>query len=289
MPYEGQTGKLKDGTRVVYRNGQTVRLDAGGQEDYASALPGATRLPNGDVVYRGPKGGITVLQQGGLPANLQKEESEGLGAVQTANALSESLQTPLDQMAQGKLKLGPVANALAPARNFLGISDDSSRNYTSFRANLEKLRNDSLRLNKGVQTEGDAQRAWNELLPNLNDPALVKQRLGEIQDINARGARLQAQLINQRRGAQGAPYIDMRQYTQGSRRNPFDLSKGESRANLPLGAYYKDRWGNLRRNDNGDAGNPKFDPTTGQARDTKPGKTGPAALSDDDLKAALGL
>lgn len=285
MPYEGQTGRLKDGTRVVYRNGQTVRLDAAGQEDYASALPGATRLPNGDVVYRGPKGGVTVLQQGGLPANLQKDESAGLEAVQTSNALSEALQKPVDQIAQGKLKLGPVANALAPVANFLGRSDESSRNYASFRANLEKLRNDSLRLNKGVQTEGDAQRAWNELLPNLNDPQLVKQRIGEIQEINARGARLQAQLINQRRGAQGAPYVDMRQYTQGSRRNPFDLSKGESRANLPLGAYYKDPYGNLRRNDNGDTGNPKIDANTGAPTDRRAAQTAnaPAKPSLDDI------
>jgi hypothetical protein len=287
MPYEGQTGRLKDGTRVVYRNGQTVRLDGAGQEDYVSALPGARRLPNGDVVHIGPKGGVTVLQQGGLTGPLQVKETEDLEAVQTSNALS--LQTPLDQMGQGKLKLGPVANALAPARNFLGMSDESSRNYASFRANLEKLRNDSLKLNKGVQTEGDAQRAWNELLPNLNDPELVKQRLAEIQDINARAVRLRAQAINQRRGAQGVPYLDTKQYTQGSRRNPFDLSKGESRANLPLGAFYKDPYGNLRRNDNGDKGNPKIDPSTGQARDTKPGKSGPAALSDDALKAALGL
>lgn len=280
MPYEGQKGTLKDGTSVIYRNGQVVPLDASGQEDYASILPGSVRLPNGNVVIKGPKGGINVLNKGGLAVPLQKEETEQLGAIQTANALSDQLQTPYDQINQGSLQLGPVKNVLSSARNFVGMSDPTSRNYASFRANLEKLRNDSLRLNKGVQTEGDAQRAWNELLSNINDPELVKQRITEIQAINDRAVRLQGQLLNQRRGAQGAPYVDIKQYTEGSRRKPFDLSKGESRANLPLGAYYKDQYGNLRRNDNGDAGNPKIDPNSGAPTDTRGGK---AKLSLNDI------
>lgn len=36
----------------------------------------------------------------------------------------------------------------------------------------------------------------------------------------------------------------------------YDLSKGESRKTIPLGAYYKDAKGNIRRNENYDAGNP---------------------------------
>lgn len=37
---------------------------------------------------------------------------------------------------------------------------------------------------------------------------------------------------------------------------PIDLSRGESRAAVPQGAYYRDPQGNIRRNDNGDRGNP---------------------------------
>jgi len=37
---------------------------------------------------------------------------------------------------------------------------------------------------------------------------------------------------------------------------PIDLSGGETRAQIPRGAYYRDPQGNIRRNDNGDAGNP---------------------------------
>jgi hypothetical protein len=36
----------------------------------------------------------------------------------------------------------------------------------------------------------------------------------------------------------------------------YDLSRGQSRATIPRGAYYKDKDGNIRVNKNGDAGNP---------------------------------
>lgn len=51
---------------------------------------------------------------------------------------------------------------------------------------MERLRNESLRLNAGVQTEGDAQRAWNELFGNLNDESVVKAQLQRIQQLNNR-------------------------------------------------------------------------------------------------------
>lgn len=39
---------------------------------------------------------------------------------------------------------------------------------------------------------------------------------------------------------------------------PIDLSKGQSREDIPREAYYKDKWGNIRINKNGDSGNPKW-------------------------------
>ncbi len=48
--------------------------------------------------------------------------------------------------------------------------------------------------------------------------------------------------------------------------NPIDLSQGQSRAGVPQGAYYLDPQGNIRRNDNGDAGNPIFRPAGKQQK-----------------------
>jgi hypothetical protein len=231
--------------------------------------------PNGERGWWDGKK-ITPLGQSGAPQKalnpkLQSSEDADIEQLQGANALSEMMGHYGRQIDQGELKLGPVKNVLATAQNALGMSNDQSRNYGSFRSGLEKLRNDSLRLNKGVQTEGDAQRAWNELFSSLNDQNLVRQRLDEIKQIDDRAVRYKSQSINQRRTAQGVDPLDMRPFTQGSLDKPFDLSGGQSRTTIPYGAYYKDPFGNIRRNDNGDSGNPKFDVKTGkQKMDAQP-------------------
>lgn len=47
--------------------------------------------------------------------------------------------------------------------------------------------------------------------------------------------------------------------------NPIDLSSGHSRQPVPRGAYYTDPQGNIRRNDNGDRGNPIVKKAAGAA------------------------
>lgn len=51
----------------------------------------------------------------------------------------------------------------------------------------------------------------------------------------------------------------------GTLENPLDLSGGQSRDDAPKGAYYRDAQGNIRRNDNGDRGNPIFTPAQKKA------------------------
>lgn len=143
-----------------------------------------------------------------LPVALQKLEGEDVDAIQTANTIQADLGAVVSMIDNGSLDLGPVSNAVNQARNYLGASTPQSKNLSSFKAALEKLRNDSLRLNKGVQTDGDAQRAWNELMENINDPGVVRQRLSEIQSINERAAALRAQAINLRRANNGVDPID---------------------------------------------------------------------------------
>lgn len=125
-----------------------------------------------------------------LPTAALKMEQEALEAMGLVGGINADLGAIQQQVKDGKLDLGPVANRVSDGLNWAGASTENSRAYASFMSTLEKLRNDSLRLNKGVQTEGDAQRAWNELLANINDPKLVEQRLGEILAINQRAAEL---------------------------------------------------------------------------------------------------
>lgn len=143
-----------------------------------------------------------------LPTSALKMQQEELDAIGTASSINADLGAMAQQIESGKLKLGMVDNLVAKGKNFVGASDESSRNLASFQATLEKLRNDSLRLNKGVQTEGDAVRAWNEMLVNINDPKLVKQRLGEIQKINERAASLRKMNVDVIRSNFGVESMD---------------------------------------------------------------------------------
>lgn len=149
-----------------------------------------------------------------LPAAALKMQNDGLEAIATATGINSQLSNIRDQIKGGKLSFGPVSNLVNQARNAAGMSSEESRNFASFRSTLEKIRNDSLRLNAGVQTDGDAQRAWNELFQNINDTDLVMQRLEEIERINVRGAELQKLKVDGVRGNYGHEPFDFSRYDQ---------------------------------------------------------------------------
>ena len=148
-----------------------------------------------------------------LPTSALKMQQEELDAIGTAGTIDADLGSLKAQIEGGKLQLGPVKNLMSKGKNLAGMSDENSRNFQSFQSSLEKLRNDSLRLNKGVQTEGDAIRAWNELLANANDPKVVSQRLAEIQGINKRAANMRRMNIDAIRTNFGVDPMDTQQYS----------------------------------------------------------------------------
>lgn len=151
-----------------------------------------------------------------LPTTALKLQQEALDAIGTAKSIEADLGSVSQTLNRGDLNLGPWENMKSKAKNYTGISDENSRNFATFQSTLEKLRNDSLRLNKGVQTEGDAQRAWNELFAGINDQELVKQRLLEIQKINERAATLHQNNIDILRSNYGKDPLDTSGYDQGS-------------------------------------------------------------------------
>jgi hypothetical protein len=159
--------------------------------------------PDGKPIKPVPKGGGAQL-----PTPALKMQMEELDAVANVSAMNADLTAMLEQIKGGGLKFGPVKNVESSVRNFIGLSNVESRNLASFKATLEKLRNESLRLNKGVQTDGDAQRAWNELMTNINDTELVKQRLEEIVKINSRARKIRQSNIAEIRRNYGVGGID---------------------------------------------------------------------------------
>ncbi|RUI20253.1 hypothetical protein [Pseudomonas aeruginosa] len=195
-----------------------------------------------------------------LPSFVQKSEDKDLEALAGSAGINEQLGRIVGQIDSGALELGPLSNRLSEARNYLGSSTDQSRNYASLNSTLETLRNASLRLNAGVQTDGDAKRAWNELITNINDPALVKQRIQEITALNDRAVELKTNMINLRRRNAQAPELDVTSVVpqlgipkEQSRPQPTPaqqivrVASDEDYNRLPSGAVFIDPQGNQRR------------------------------------------
>lgn len=159
-----------------------------------------------------------------IPFGIQNAEKEDLDSINSSNTINGELGRFSNQIGTGALYLGPAANLASRTRNMLGTSNEQSRNFASFQATLEKLRNESLRLNKGVQTEGDSQRAWNELIANINDPKVVQQRIAEIQRLNDMASNFKRNMIMQRRDDNRLPALDFNRVlgTQQSQ-DPLEL------------------------------------------------------------------
>lgn len=147
-----------------------------------------------------------------LPTAALKMQQEELDAIGAAASMRADLAGVKKMMEGGQLSISPLDNTISKVRNATGFSDENSRNYASLMSSLEKMRNESLRLNKGVQTEGDAARAWNELISNVNDPGVVQQRLAEIDKLNERAAGLRRNNIDVIRSNYGQPPLNTSRY-----------------------------------------------------------------------------
>lgn len=186
----------------------------------AAKLAQANQEANREVVIRGQdlahsdrQAAIAAKPGGGtsdkpMPPAALKLQTEALEAIGTASGTQANIAAFESQLAAGKLDFGPVSNLVNAGRNAAGLSTEESRNFASFKSSLEKMRNDSLRLNSGVQTDGDAQRAWNELFASITDKGVVAQRLSEIKRLNEQAVKLQKAKVNSVRANYGNGPID---------------------------------------------------------------------------------
>ena len=118
-----------------------------------------------------------------IPTSALRIVDEANQAIAAASQSKAIVDNAIATLQSGGVQLGAVRNMESRARNFAGASDENSRAYADIQQTLEKLRNNYLLLAKGVQTEGDAQRAWNsEIGENVqNDNALALQQLQKAQ------------------------------------------------------------------------------------------------------------
>lgn len=160
-----------------------------------------------DVIGNAPEKVKPILPNTAVGAEV--EDLEIIGGMTGVNKDLEEFERKIEDK---KLDLGLVGNTVARVRNFVGASSPQSQEFASLKAAMERARNQSLLLHKGVQTEGDAQRAWNELFENMNDSDVVAKRLAEIRNINERAVKIKMLGVDSRRQNFGAEPYDFSKY-----------------------------------------------------------------------------
>lgn len=131
-----------------------------------------------------------------MPVPAQKMAFDIQDSVNTANNIVSDMQGHLSSLQAGTLDLAPWEVMTAKARNLAGATDDKSRAYAAWDSDKTRLINDSLRLNKGVQTEGDAVRAAKEL-ESASDAKSTQAAIQKLIRINTRAAQQKQMQLTQ--------------------------------------------------------------------------------------------
>jgi len=159
------------------------------------------------VIGEAPPTALTAPKP--LPAAALRIQDEAIEQMMPMGGLNNRIDRLLEDLGPtGNLRLGPVLNQTNRALNAAGISTPQSRSFEDLKTNLEQFRNGILMLHKGVQTEGDAQRAMNQIVGNINDPKVVSQALTRLRELNDEASKLQTTRINTVRREYGAEPMD---------------------------------------------------------------------------------
>jgi len=158
-----------------------------------------------------------------LPASLQKSEDDDQSAIDTARGVIEDITpiisklTPNPTTKKPELDLSRFNNIKFQTQAFFGSDDPEVQNYQELERNLTRFVNESLRLNKGVQTEGDAQRAANEVQAAFSkgNTSSMRRALEELKKINERASNNRKAQVDRRREAQGVTPL----YSKGTSRS----------------------------------------------------------------------
>lgn len=247
--------------------------------------PGAAEMPDGSIVRYGPRGALTVLKPATStdPALLKLTEEQGKAAGQLR------MMRDAEAKYQAALRAGynPTSflNRAASYVEHIPFVDGLAPTLRPPSGDLgyqaeQQWADAQLRATSGAAaTEPEVKRSRETFFPMSGE---IPRDIGPIKQ----SSREQAfESAKSRAGPLGA--------TAGAYRyspdNPIDLSKGQSRSTIPFGAFYRDPQGNIRRNDNEDRGNPiirKAPPPIGKPPRVK---AGAAAMSDDQIRKALGF
>jgi hypothetical protein len=180
--------------KTMYDNKPTV--DAQGRLVFLPTRPG---LPVVDAQTGKPVDGFMPKTEAKpLPPALQKAEEEDYDLGQSAINLAKDANKYVTSIINGTIPFGLKEKASIAVRSALGSNDPDVVARNDFNRWKTEYTNESLRLNKGTQTEGDAIRAGKEL-ESAESPADAAKAIIRLRDLNARRAGDYQTSINRRR------------------------------------------------------------------------------------------
>lgn len=135
-----------------------------------------------------------------------------------------------------KFEVGPLASARYESELAIGRPSPEAAAYGLFRTNVQQIVNESLRLNTGVQTEGDAKREAESIMRNIHNPAYVSARLKELKAINERAVRSREEAIQRRESRMSRPPASARSPSRSS--GPIRVTSAAQARALPSGTEF---------------------------------------------------
>lgn len=139
-----------------------------------------------------------VNQTGGnkpIPVKALQLQLEATEALSNAEAIDSKVDAAINNINDGTLDLGLMSNIANRAKLTFNSDDPKAVAYGDFMSDLEGFRNAILILHKGVQTEGDARRAMDEIVAHPNNEGYVLARLNKLKLLNERAKSLQNQKL----------------------------------------------------------------------------------------------
>jgi hypothetical protein len=178
-----------------------------------------------------------------LPSGIQKAEDADYDAAQAAINLATDADKYLTSIKSGNIKFGLKDRISITARSALGSGDPDVVARNDFERFKTTLVNESLRLNKGTQTEGDAARAAKEL-QGAESAADAGKAIQTLRDLNARRAGDYKSAIERRRANAKLPMPEM--IFESPKFEPHVFTNADYAA-LPKGTVFIDDKGVRRR------------------------------------------
>ena len=199
-------------------------------------LPKDPKMSVLDAMGKPIQGYKAAVKQTQLPATIQKAEDADYEEGQAAANLANDANRYLNSIKSGAIPFGLKARAFVSASNLVGSENPEVIARNDFERFKTQLVNESLRLNKGTQTEGDAVRAAKEL-QGAESAADAGKAIQVLRDLNARKAKdSQSSIIRRRSNAKlEAPEVQL----EVPKFEPHVFTDADY-ANLPKGATFVD-------------------------------------------------